>query len=132
MGSGTGEAELAVEEVEDRDVAEEAVRPGAIEPGQGDEELGEGQVLAAEEIGEDGGGAGGVEEVAVVHASTLSCVSRASGNARGRAQMRLRVKGANLTRRHLHGPATRFELLKGIPATPGDPRREIADGASRY
>src|SRR6266568_6158385 len=78
VGGALREAELAVEEIEERRVPELEPAPLAVEGGEGEEEVGESALLLAEEPGEAGGLFQGT-----VHGESVSPEFRASPDARG-------------------------------------------------
>ncbi len=77
VGGPLGKAQLPVQEVEQRAVPQLEPSPLAVEDREGDEELGERVVLAAEEVGEAGGLFAGGR-----HSRRVACVLEASWNAR--------------------------------------------------
>ena len=60
VGRTAGELQLPEQVVEEVGEAEPPVRPGPVELREGDEEVGEGDVLAAEKVGETAGGFAGL------------------------------------------------------------------------
>jgi 2,4-dienoyl-CoA reductase-like NADH-dependent reductase (Old Yellow Enzyme family) len=73
-------AEQIVEEVGE---AEPPERTGPVELRESQEKLCEGDVLSAEKVGEVAGGLAGLDEVRVVHESTISREISASPDERG-------------------------------------------------
>jgi hypothetical protein len=82
VGRSPGELQFTEQVVEEVGEAEPPVRTGPVELRQGDEEVCEGDVLAAEKAGETAGGFAHGGEVRVVHGITIPREFWPSPNAR--------------------------------------------------